>query len=197
MSSKLNNEYDICLQNLEKARIYFRIQMQEIDRYAELGINAYSRIISCKQKIKLNELITICNKIYGENAIEFLNPHMSLRNLTSLPAQIVEIVEVRKNIKPREQNKREIIQYCIIILDKHFKPGDEFTNTQIKEYLNKHLQSHFKGKSIEWKKSILSSYIIDTKKRKKAKTKSEIIYKLKKALPVEIVNNAKEAIHEL
>lgn len=197
MSPKFDNEYDICLQNLEKARIYFGIQMQEIDRFAELGINAYSRIISRKQKIKLNELITICNKIYGGKAIEFLNPYMSVPNLSSLPIQIAEIVEVRKNKKPREQKKREIIQYCIIILAKHFNPGDEFTNTQIKEYLNKNLQLHFNRKSIEWKKSIISSYIIETKKRKKAKTKSEIVYKLKKAIPTEIVNNAKKAIKEI
>lgn len=191
------DEYKICIKNLEKVRNYFGIQMKEIDKHAGLSTNAYSRIVNNKQILKLNELISISNKIYGLKALELLKPNMLFPKLDTLPIEIAKISKARKNQNPRSQTKREIIQYCIIILARYFKPGDEFTNSQIKDYLNDDLQLYFKGKSIEWKKSIISPYIENTKKKQKAKTKSEIVYKLKAALPDEIVNNANKAINNI
>lgn len=52
----------------------------------------------------------------------------------------------------------------------------------------------YKGKSIEWNKSILSSFAEETGETKKAKTKAEKIYKLIKDLPREMVDKAKETV---
>jgi len=194
MIAKDIQEYDICLENLEKFRLSLNIEMQEIDGYANLGTNAYSRIISRKQSIKLEELISISNNIYNLKAVQILVPNAKAPLLSKLPKVISEIVKQRKGQEPRRQKKREIIQYCVLIINKHFNVGEVFTNSQIKSYLGGELEATFKGKSIEWNKSILSPFIHDTGKTRKAKTKAEKVYQLKKALPLEMVYKAKEIV---
>lgn len=194
MVAKDVEEYDICLENLEKLRLSFNIEMQEIDEYAHLGTNAYSRIISRKQPLKLEELISISNNIYNLKAVQILVPNTKAPPMSKLPKVILEIVKLRKGQEPRRQKKREIIQYCILIINKYFNVGEEFTNSQIKSYLGGELEATFKGKSIEWNKSILSPFIYDTGKTRKAKTKAEKVYQLKTAIPLEMAYKAKEAV---
>ncbi len=79
-------------------------------------------------------------------------------------------------------------------MDKHYKIEDNFTNSEIKGYFNEELVLAFKNKSIEWNKSILSSFVEETGDTKKAKTKAEKIYKLIKDIPREMVDKAKETV---
>lgn len=191
MTKEEFNEYDLVLSNLESLRLSLNIEMQEIDEYAELGTNTYSRIISKKQPIRLDELISIGNNIYGLNGAQIFSSDINIPPLTSLPQAIKTIVKLRKGKAPRVQEKRDIIQYCIVILDKYFKVGDDFTNSQIKGYFKGELETAFKGKSIEWSKSILSAFIADTGETKPGKTKPEIVYRLVKKIPSEMLKKAK------
>lgn len=194
MIAKDNDEYNIVLENLERFRTSLNIEMQEIDEYSKLGTNAYSRIIAKKQSIKLDELISIGKNIYNLKAVQILRPNIKTPPLTKLPEIIRKIVTPRKGNTPRTQEKREIILYCILILSKQFKVNDEFTNSQIKGYLKGELEIAFKGKSIEWNKSILAPFIDDTKKTKKVKTKPEKVYKLIKKIPSSMVEKAIETV---
>lgn len=194
MTKEEFNEYDLVLSNLENLRLSLNIEMQEIDDYAELGTNTYSRIISKKQPIRLDELISIGKNIYGLKGAKFFSSNLNVPPLTSLPQAIRTIVKRRKGQAPRVQEKRDIIQYCIAILDKHFKVGDDFTNSQIKGYFKGELETAFKGKSIEWSKSILSPFIADTEGTKPGKTKPEKVYKLVKRIPAELVKKAREMV---
>lgn len=189
-----DNEYSIVLQNLEKLRLSFNIEMQEIDEYAELGKNTYSRIIARKQPIKLDELISIGRTIYNLMAIQILNPSLKVPSLESLPRAVRDIAKKRKGQVPRMQEKRDIIQYCIIVLDKHLKVGEHFTNSQVKQHFKGRLETAFKGKSIEWNKSILAPFVEDTGATQKVKTKPEKVYKLAEKIPEEMVNKAKDSV---
>jgi len=194
MISDNNDEYSIVLQNLEKLRLFFNIEMQEIDESVELGKNTYSRIISGKQSIKLNELISIGRKIYNLKAIQILNPNLKIPSIQSLPKIVRDIVKERKGKVPRTQEKRDIIQYCIVILNKHLKVGEHFTNSQVKQHFKGELETVFKSKSIEWNKSILSPFVEDTGTTQKVKTKPEKVYKLAKKIPKEMVRKAKDVV---
>src|SRR5690606_37122570 len=136
MMSDNNDEYSIVLQNLEKLRLFFNIEMQEIDESVELGKNTYSRIISGKQSIKLNELISIGRKIYNLKAIQILNPNMKNPSIQSLPKIVRDSVNERKGKVPSTQEKRDITHYCIVILNKYRKVRDHFTSSQV----NRHFQ---------------------------------------------------------
>src|SRR5690606_23098462 len=194
MMSDNNDEYSIVLQNLEKLRLFFNIEMQEIDESVELGKNTYSRIISGKQSIKLNELISIGRKIYNLKAIQILNPNFKIPSIQSLPKNVRDIVKERKGKVPRTQEKRDIIQYCIVILNKHLKVGEHFTNSQVKQHFKGELETVFKSKSIEWNKSILSPFVEDTGTTQKVKTKPEKVYRLLKKIPSDMVKKAKETV---
>lgn len=195
MKEKNNfNEYNLILSNLEKLRVSLNIEMQEIDRYAELGTNAYSRFINKKQSIKVEELISISNKIYNLEVVQILNPSLAIPEITDLPPIIVDLIKERIGKLPRTQQKRDIIQYCILILNQHFNVGDDFTNSQIKRYLTNDLELLFKNKSIEWSKSVLSPFIEYTDQTRKAKTRAEKVYKLIKAIPIDMITDAKEAV---
>lgn len=187
-------EYDLIISNLEKLRLSLNIEMQEIDEHANLGTNTYSRIISRKQPIRLDELISISNNIYNLKVIQILRSNLKAPSSNRLPDAIKTIVIARKGKVPRTQEKRDIIQFCILVLDKHYKLEDNFTNSEIKGYFNEELELAFKNKSIEWNKSILSSFVEETGETKKAKTKAEKIYKLIKDIPREMVDKAKETV---
>jgi len=189
-----NDEYSIVLQNLEKLRLFFNIEMQEIDESVELGKNTYSRIISGKQSIKLNELISIGRKIYNLKAIQILNPNLKIPSIQSLPKIVRDIVKERKGKVPRTQEKRDITHYCIVILNKYLKVGDHFTNSQVKQHFKGELETAFKRKSIEWNKSILSPFVEDTGKTQKVKTKPEKVYRLIKKIPSDMVKKAKDTV---
>ncbi|TJZ50061.1 hypothetical protein FAZ15_21840 [Sphingobacterium olei] len=190
------NEYDLVISNLEDMRLFLNIEMQEIDEYAELGTNTYSRIVSKKQPIRLDELISIGKHIYNIKTVQILSPNLKMPQSTKLPQEIKNIVTRRKGKTPRTQVKRDIIQFCILILNRHFKIDDNFTNSLIKSYFNAELDLAFKGKSIQWNRSILSPFVEDTNTTQSGKTKSEKVYKLIKKLPSDMVKKAKETVGE-
>lgn len=183
-------EYQLTLNNLEKLRLYFNLEMQEIDEIAGLGRNSYSRIISKKQSIKLDELISIGNNVYNLTVVKLLNKNLKEPTLKSLPPLVKELAISRQGKTVRQQQRRDLILFCILILNKHFQVGSTFTNSQIKSYLTDELQHIFKDKSIEWSKSILSTIIIDTNKKRKGKTKPEKLYQINSPLPQEIIDKA-------
>lgn len=189
-----SDEYNLIIVNLENLRSSLNIEMQEIDEHAELGTNTYSRIIKKKQPIRVDELISIGTKIYNLKAIQILNANLKIPAIRSLPIAIREIAKERIGKTIRTQEKRDIIQYSVIILKKHFKVKGNFTNSQIKGYLNEELKGTFKNKSIEWGKSVLSSFIEDTGKTQPGKTKPEKVYKLLKKIPSDMVNKAEELV---
>lgn len=194
MTIKEFDEYDLVIKNLENLRLSFNIEMQEIDEYAELGTNTYSRIISRKQPIRLDELISIGKNIYGLKGTQIFSSTLKTPPLANLPQAIRTIVKLRKGKAPRVQEKRDIIQYCVVILDKHFKVGDDFTNSQVKAHFKEELEIAFKRKSIEWSKSILSPFIEDTGETKPGKTKPEKVHKLVKRIPSGMVKTAKDVV---
>jgi hypothetical protein len=194
MNKEEFNEYDLVISNLESLRLSLNIEMQEIDEYAELGTNTYSRIISRKQPIRLDELISIANNIYNLKGSQILSSNLKTPTSTRLPSAIKTIVIGRKGKAPRTQEKRDIIQYCILILDKYFKVRKDFINSNIKGYFSDELKIAFKNKSIEWNKSILSPFIEDTGETRKAKTKAEKVYRLTKTITKDIVDKAIETV---
>ncbi|MGA6117040.1 hypothetical protein [Sphingobacterium anhuiense] len=194
MNKKEFNEYDLVINNLENLRLSLKIEMQEIDEYADLGINTYSRIISRKQPIRLDELISIANNIYNLKGTQILSSNLKIPSPIRLPSSIKTIVTRRKDKTPRAQEKRDIIQFCILVLNRYFKVEDSFSNSEIKGHFNEELKKAFKNKSIEWNKSILSSFVTDTGETKKAKTKSEKIYKLIEEIPDDLVRKAEEKV---
>jgi len=192
--TKNKDEYEILLQNLEQLRSTFNIEMQEIDIAAELGKNTYSRLISKKQSKRIDELISISNKVYNLPSSLLLSPNLQIPSIDHLPNAIKSISVLRLGKSIRRQKKRDIIQYCILILNTYFIVGDNFTNSQIKSYLKGDLEAAFKSKSIEWHKSIISPFIEDTGHTQKAKTKSEKIYRLIHEIPTEMVSKATNVI---
>ncbi|SEM66285.1 hypothetical protein SAMN05216436_106143 [bacterium A37T11] len=72
--------------------------------------------------------------------------------------------------------------------------GDTFTNSSVKSYFSEELKQYFKGKSIEWNKSVLEPYILDTEETQKGKTKPEKVYKLEKKIPAGFVKKAIETV---
>lgn len=194
MNSPEFSEYDLAITNLENIRLSLNIEMQEIDEHAELGTNTYSRIINRKQPLRLDELISIAKKVYNLKAVQILSSTLKTPSIQSLPIEIKKIAKEREGKTARTQEKRDIIQYCILILSKHIKVGNDFTNSKIKGYFDNELKVAFKIKSIEWSKSILSSFIEDTGETRKAKTKAEKVYKLIKKIPEDMVDKAKDTV---
>ncbi|MCY4778083.1 hypothetical protein ORI89_00360 [Sphingobacterium sp. UT-1RO-CII-1] len=164
--------------------------MQEIDEIAGLGKNTYSRIISGKQSIKLDELISIGHNVYNLTALKLLNTNLTPPRLTDLPLIVKKANQSRKGKTVRKQQRRDLILFCILILNKYFKVGSKFTNSEIKSYLTEELQNTFKDKSIEWNKSIVSSFIVDSNEKRKGKTKPEKLYILNSPLPQDIIERA-------
>src|SRR5690606_14242546 len=117
--------------NLERLRVFVKLDMQEIDEYANLGKGTYSRIIGGKQQPRFIELATIGKSIYEISVIDLLKPNLKLPTLKNLPEAIVAIAKSRTGKTPRAQKKRDLIHYCIHTLAKEFSVGDEFTNADI------------------------------------------------------------------
>ncbi|MFD2554758.1 hypothetical protein [Sphingobacterium tabacisoli] len=185
--------YKIVLSNLEKLRIGNGLEYSEIDKFANLKDGKYEEVIDGKAILDTKELIAV-SKLYFPNPSKVFNPKMRSPSFNDLPDYIQIIAKERKGKTTRTQEKRDIIQYSILILNKHVKVGKDFTNSIIKGYLNNELKTVFKGKSIEWSKSVLSPFIEDTGETRKAKTKEEKVYKLIKTIPKDMVAKATATI---
>lgn len=185
--------YKIVLSNLEKLRISNGLEYSEIDKFANLKDGKYKEVIDGKAILDTKELIAV-SKLYFPDPSKVFNPKMRSPSFNDLPDYIQIIAKERKGKAARTQEKRDIIQYCILILNKHVKVGKDFTNSNIKGYFNDELKIVFKGKSIEWSKSVLSPFIEDTGETRKAKTKAEKVYKLIQEIPKDMVTKATTAI---
>lgn len=187
------DEYQIIIQNLERLRTNYGLKYEEVDEFGNLKRETYQNVIEEKTVLNVKELISI-TKIYMPDVPKIFNPKIRMPSFKDLPSNIQEIASERLGKTEKVIEKRDYIQYCILILNRHFKVGSEFTNSIIKGYLSDDLKKVFKGKSIEWDKSIISGYILDTETTQPGKTKPEKVYKLIKAIPKDMVDKAKETV---
>lgn len=185
--------YETVIKNIERLRKNYGLKYSEIDKLGNLKKGTYLKVIEHQEILDIKDLIAIA-EIYSLKAEKVFNPKMRMPPFLSLPVSIQEIATERLGKTAKRINKRDLVQYCILILNEYYKPGDEFTNSDIKSHLKGELETIFKDKSIEWHKSILSLYVNDTGNRKSGKTKPEKIYKLVKKVPAEMVNKAKETV---
>jgi hypothetical protein len=187
------DEYKIVLQNLERLRTNYGLEYDEVDKFGNLKADTYKKIIIGKIILNLIELISIA-KIYIPEPSKVFNPKMRMPAFKDLSPVIQEIASERLGKMEKVIEKKDLIYYCILIFNRHFKVGTDFTNSQIKGYLNEELKEVFKYKSIEWNKSIISECIFDTKTTQPGKTKPENIYKLIKNIPADMVKKAREKV---
>lgn len=187
-------EYKLVIENLERLRYFIKLDMQEMDEYANLGQNTYSRIIAGKQQPRLDELITIGKLIYNLKAIDLFKPNLQAPALNHLPEPIRRLTKARAGKLLRVQKKRDIIYYCIALLTSEFNVGDEFTNSEITRLIKANFKDIHNSKSIEWNKSILAPFIEDTGKTRPGRTRPHKVFRLNKKIPQELVKKAAEAI---
>lgn len=186
-------DYKIIIQNLEKLRTNYGLEYSEVDEFANLKPGTYQNAIEEKAILNVKELISIV-KIYMANVPKIFSPKMRMPSFKTLSSKIKKIASERLGKTEKVIEKKDYIQYCVLLLNRHFKVGNDFTNSQIKGYFKGELETAFKGKSIEWSKSILSPFIADTGETKPGKTKPEKVYKLVKRIPAELVKKAEDMV---
>lgn len=186
-------DYKIIIQNLEKLRTNYGLEYSEVDEFGNLKPGTYQNAIEDKAILNVKELISIV-KIYMANVPNIFSPKMRMPSFKTLSSKIKKIASERLGKTEKVIEKKDYIQYCVLLLNRHFKVGNDFTNSQIKGYFKGELETAFKGKSIEWSKSILFPFIADTGETKPGKTKPEKVYKLVKRIPSELVKRAKEMV---
>lgn len=187
------NEYRIIIDNLERLRINYGLEYEEVDSFANLKIGTYKSVITGKIVLSTKDLISIA-RIYTVGTPKLFNPKMKMPIFKNLPEAIKKIASERLGKTAKVIDKKDLIYYCILIFNKHYKINDDFTNSQIKGHFKGELDVAFKGKSIEWGKSILSPFIEDTGQTRSGKTKPEKVYKLIKKIPAEMVDKAKDTV---
>ncbi len=184
------DEYKIAIHNLEALRNYFGFHKNEIDSLLNFSEGKYARIIK-EQSLELKDLISV-SSLYNLKTVNILNPNLKMPSLKSLPEHVLSIAKDRMGKPVRTQEKRDLTPHLIIILSKYFKVNDSFTNSKIKTYLPSDIQN----KSIEWRKTKIKDYVVATDKKEKVKTKPEIVYKLVKAIPANVVEEATRVVSE-
>jgi len=187
------NEYQTIVQNLERLRTNYGLQYEEVDKFAGLKSGTYKAVIDGIVALTVKDLISIA-KIYITDPSKIFKPKMRMPAFKDLSSKIREIASERLGKKEKVIEKRDLIHYCILIFNRYFKVDTDFTNSEIKSYLNNHLKKAFKGKSIEWEKSIISGCILDTETTRPGKTKPENIYRLVKEIPADMVERAFEKV---
>ena len=187
------NVYETVINNLEKLKNNYGLDYNDVDRLSKLKDGTYNDVVNGNKTIDLIELISI-TKIYLDDISKVFNPKMRMPSFKNLPQAVQEIASERLGKTEKLIEKKDLIYYCVLIFQKHFKIGSNFTNSEIKSHLSKELQKSFKGKSIEWDKSILSKYIIFTETTQQGKTKPEKIYKLLEEIPVDLVKKAEQKV---
>lgn len=189
------SEYNVVLQNLEKLRINYGLKPAEVDSRAKLKKGTYQGAIDGNTDLTVKDLIAIA-KIYMPDPSKVFKHKMRLPAFKDLPEDIRKIAFERLGKTDKVIEKKDLIHYCILIFDKHFKLNSDFTNSEIKSYLNDDLKEAFKGKSIEWDKSSIAECILDTETTRSSKTKPENIYRLIKKIPTDMVKRASEKVGE-
>lgn len=189
------SEYKVIIDNLERLRINYGLEYEEIDSFAKLKSGTYKSVITNKIILSTKDLISIA-KIYTVDSSKLFNPKMRMPIFKNLPEEIKKIASERLGKTEKIIDKKDLIDYCILIFNKHYKINEDFTNSQIKGHFKGELEVAFKGKSIEWGKSILSSFIEDTGQTRSVKTKPEKVYKLIKNIPKDMVDKARETVGE-
>src|SRR5690606_23315757 len=164
------SEYKIIIDNLERLRINYGLEYEEVDSFANLKIGTYKSVITGKIVLSTKDLISIA-KIYTVGTPKLFNPKMRMPIFKKLPEAIKKIASERLGKTAKVIDKKDLIDYCILIFNKHYKINDDFTNSQIKGHFKGELDVAFKGKSIEWGKSIMSPFIEDTGQTRSGKTK--------------------------
>lgn len=186
-------EYQIIILNLERLRKNYGLEQGEVDKFGGLKNGTYKNVVNGKVILNVKDLISIA-KIYISDPSKVFNPKMRMPGFKDLPVSIKEIASERLGKSEKVIEKKDLIYYCIIILDNYFEIGNEFTNAEIKGYFTGEFETAFKGKSIEWGKSVLSSFIEDTGKTQPGKTKPVKVYQLIKKIPSQMVKKAKETV---
>lgn len=182
--------YETVINNLEKLRDNYGLDYNDVDRLSKLKSGTYHDLLQGNKTIDLKELISI-TKVYLIDISKVFNPKMRMPSFNNLPQAVQEIASERLGKTGKIIEKKDLIYYCVLIFHKHYKIGSNFTNSDVKNHLTDDLQVAFKGKSIEWDKSILSNYITFTQTTQQGKTKPEKIYKLIKEIPMDILEKAK------
>ena len=189
-------EYHVILQNLEKLRNSYGLLPEEVDKFANLKRGTYeSAVVDGHQDLTVKELISIA-KIYIPDPSKIFKQKMRLPAFRDLPEKIRNIATERLGKTDKIIEKKNSIYYAILVLNEHFNVGDDFTNSKIKSYLTTDLGLALKGKSIEWDKSIIADYILDTETTQSSKTRPEKIYRLIKTIPTELVTKAIKIVGE-
>jgi len=189
------DEYQTIIANLERLRTNYGLELDEVDSLGKLKKGTYKNVVEGKAILNLIDLISIV-KIYLPDPSKVFNPKMRMPAFKDIPNVIKGIAAERLGKAEKQIEKKDRIYYCVLILDKYFNIGDEFTNSQINGYFKEELEKTFKGKSIEWSKSILSPFIEDTEKTQPGKTKPEKVYRLIQAIPRKMVGKAKEIVDD-
>jgi len=187
------NVYETVINNLEKLKDNYGLDYNDVDRLSKLKGGTYRDVVNGSKTIDLKELISI-TKVYLDDISKVFNPKMRMPSFKNLPQAVQGIASERLGKTEKLIEKKDLIYYCVLIFQKHFNTGSNFTNSEVKSHLSNELQKAFKGKSIEWDKSILSKYIIFTQKSQKGKTKPEKIYKLLEEIPDDLVQKAEEKV---
>lgn len=187
------NVYETVINNLEKLKDNYGLDYNDVDRLSKLKGGTYRDVVNGSKTIDLKELISI-TKVYLDDISKIFNPKMRMPSFKNLPQAVQGIASERLGKTEKLIEKKDLIYYCVLIFQKHFKTGSNFTNSEVKSHLSNELQKAFKGKSIEWDKSILSKYIIFTQTSQKGKTKPEKIYKLLQEIPDDLVQKAEEKV---
>jgi len=187
------NEYKIIIDNLERLRINYGLEDEEVDSFANLKSGTYQSVITGKMVLSTKDLISIA-QIYTVGTSKLFNPKMRMPIFKNVPEAIKKIASDRLGKTAKVIDKKDLINYCILIFNKHYKINEDFTNSQIKGHFKGELEVAFKGKSIEWGKSILSSFIEDTGQTRSGKTKPEKVYKLIKKIPADMIRKATETV---
>jgi len=186
-------EYEYVIQNLEKLRTNYGLKPAEVDSRAKLKKGTYQGAIDGSTDLTVKDLIAIV-KIYVPDPSKVFKQKMRMPAFKDLPEDIRKIASERLGKTDKVIEKKDLIHYCILIFDKHFKLNDDFTNSEIKSYLNDDLKKAFEGKSIEWEKSIIAEYVLDTETTRPGKTKPGNIYRLIKEIPADMVEKASERV---
>lgn len=137
-------EYEYVIQNLEKLRINYGLKPAEVDSRAKLKKGTYQGAIDGNTDLTVKDLIAIA-KIYMPDPSKVFKHKMRMPAFKDLPEDIRKIASERLGKTDKVIEKKDLIHYCILIFDKHFKLNDDFTNSEIKSYLNDDLKEAFKG----------------------------------------------------
>jgi len=170
---------------LEHLRKHFNIEKQEIDSFAKLKVGQYSRMIGKNQKLDLQSLRDVSNKIYNLSIKDLFNLDGSVPKETDLPIEIQKLIAGRNKV--RKQDKLDLTSYLIVIVTQYYKVDDIINNKVIRPYLPANLSD----KPIELGKTTVRNCFEDINKGTEIKRK---VYKLISPISSELIKKARESV---